>query len=75
MAAKGVKRLKVHLPLCFMHSAVSLMGKLLKNSPTTNGELKSLEVGTITELDAVEKQFGFKPLSLSRGLGFLKEES
>jgi len=74
MAAKGVKRLKVHLPLWLMRPMVSLMGKILKNPPITKGELKSLEIDTITDLDAVEKQFGFKPLPLSKGLGFLSED-
>jgi NADH dehydrogenase len=50
------------------------MGKILKNPPITKGELKSLELDTITDLDAVEKQFGFKPLPLSKGLGFLNEQ-
>jgi len=73
MAAKGIKRLKVHMPLWLMRPAVSMMEKVLKNPPITSGELKSLEIDTITDLDAVEKQFGFKPLPLSKGLGFLKE--
>ncbi len=71
MAARDTKKLKLHLPLWFMRPAVSLMSKILKNPPITKGELKSLEIDTITDLDVVEQQFGFKPLPLNKGLGFL----
>ena len=75
MAARGIKRLKIHLPLPLMRPAVAVMERLLTNPPVTSGELKSLKRDNITDLDAVEKQFGFKPLPLSQGLGYLRPSS
>ncbi len=72
MDTLGMRRIKVHLPLPLMRPAVVVMEKVLTNPPVTSGELKQLEVDNITDLNAVERQFGFKPLPLSQGLDYLK---
>ena len=72
MDTLGMKRIKVHLPLPLMRPAVMVMEKVLPNPPVTSGELRQLEVDNITDLDAVERQFGFKPLAFSQGLDYLK---
>ena len=72
MSALGAKRIKVHLPLPLMRPATVVMEKVLRSPPVTSGELRQLEVDNITDLDAVERQFGFKPLALSQGLDYLK---
>lgn len=68
----GTKRIKVHLPLLLMRPAVMAMEKVMSNPPVTLGELKQLEVDNTTDLDSVERQFGFKPLPLSQGLDYIK---
>lgn len=72
MDALEMRRIKVYLPLPLMRPAVVVMEKVLPNPPVTSGELRQLEVDNITGLDAVERQFGFKPLPLSQGLDYLK---
>mgnify|MGYP001436322068 CR=1 FL=1 len=72
MSALGAKRIKVHLPLPLMRPVAVVMEKVLRSPPVTSGELRQLEVDNITDLDAVERQFGFKPLALSQGLDYLK---
>ncbi|MEE9583112.1 MAG: complex I NDUFA9 subunit family protein [Dehalococcoidales bacterium] len=70
--ALGTKRIKVHLPLLLMRPAVTAMEKVMSDPPVTLGELKQLEVDNTTDLDSVERQFGFKPLPLSQGLDYIK---
>ncbi len=72
IAALGTKRIKVHLPLLLMRPAVMAMEKVMSDPPVTLGELKQLEVDNTTDLDSVERQFGFKPLPLSQGLDYIK---
>jgi hypothetical protein len=38
----------------------------------THEQLKMLAIDNVTDLDAVERQFSFRPLSLAEGLGYLK---
>jgi NADH dehydrogenase len=72
MAALGAKRIKIHLPLLLMRPAVMVMEKVMPNPPVTLVELAQLRVDNTTDLDSVERLFGFKPLPLSRGLGYIK---
>jgi hypothetical protein len=55
-----------------MRPVVSGTGKFLNNLLINTGKSKSLDIKTITDLDAMDKWFGFKPLLLMRGLEFLK---
>ena len=68
----GIKRLKVHLPLPLMRPAVRVMGKVMRNPPVTLVELAQLEAANTTDLNSVEHFFGFKPLALSQGLGYIR---
>ena len=72
MDTLGMRRIKIHLPLLLTRPAVMVMEKILSSPSVTSGELKQLEVDNVTDLNAVERQFGFKPLALSQGLGYLK---
>ena len=68
----GIKRIKIHLPLSLMRPAVMAMEKVLRNPPVTRVELAQLEVNNTTDLNSVERLFGFKPLPLSQGLEYIK---
>jgi NADH dehydrogenase len=70
--ALEMKRIKVHIPVPLLRPAAWLMEKVMPNPLVTLRELRQLEVDNITDLDAVERQFGFKPLALSQGLDYLK---
>lgn len=72
MDAMGVKRLKVHLPIPLLRPSVAIMGLVLSDPPVTQGELTQLDVDNVTDLDAIERQFGFKPSPLKKKLDFLK---
>ena len=72
MQALGKRWLKIHVPLVLMRPAVMVMEKLVGDPPVTLGELGQLELDSITDLDSVERQFGFGPLPLSQGLDYLR---
>jgi len=68
LAARNRRRIKLPVPLPLMRLAVPVMERLLADPPVTGVELKQLELDNITDPDAVEKYFGFKPRPLGRGL-------
>ena len=72
LKALGAKRTKIHVPRWLMKPGVAIMDALLTNPPITMVEFKSMEIPNITTLDSVEKEFGFKPMPLREGLGYLK---
>ena len=72
MRVLGIKRIKVHFPLALMRPAVIAMEKLMRHPPVTLIELAQIEVDNTTDLDSVERLFGFKPLALSQGLDYIK---
>jgi len=57
-------RRKVHLPVSLMHFVVRTGEKLGLTLPVTSAQLALLTRDNITSLDAVEKVFGFSPMSL-----------
>lgn len=67
----GARRLKMHVPLFLMRRIASLMEFALPKPPVTREQLKMLAIDNITDLDALERQFGFKPKRLADGLGYL----
>ncbi|MDV2990220.1 MAG: NAD(P)H-binding protein [Dehalogenimonas sp.] len=73
LRAMGKKKLKVKIPRPLMLPVVAVMDKLFANPPISMGEFKSMEIENTTEPDAVENQFGFKPMPLRDGLGYLKK--
>ncbi len=68
----GKRRLKAHIPLSLMRPMVSLMELVLPRPPVTREQLKMLAIDNITEVDALERRFGFRPQRLADGLGYLK---
>jgi len=62
--ALKVKRIKVHVPVALMRSMVWAMEKILRHTPVTSTQLSMLERDNTTEVDVVERVFGFKPVSL-----------
>lgn len=65
---KGMKRLKVPVPIPLMKLVVPLMERVLPDPPVTSAELAQLDDDNITDIDSVEKNFGFKPRTLREGL-------
>ena len=74
MERLGEKRYKVYVPMFLMRLIVPLMGSIMPDPPVTPVELKQLEVPNITDLDTVDKKFGFKPRTLRNGLKYLPAE-
>ena len=72
LKAMGEKRTKIHVPRWLMRPGVAVMDALLSNPPITMVEFNSMEIPNITDPDSVEKEFGFKPMPLRDGLGYLK---
>ncbi len=70
----GKKKTKIHVPRWLMRPGVAVMDALLSNPPVTMVEFKSMEIPNTTDPDSVEKQFGFKPMPLRDGLGYLAVE-
>ncbi len=68
----GMRRVKVHIPMPLMRLAVIAMGITMGNPPVTSVELAQLELDNITDLDSVERYFGFKPRALNQGLDYIK---
>lgn len=69
----GVKRVKVPLPVPLIAPFAWLMEKFLPRPILTYQQLKMLSIDNITELDVVEREFGFKPLSLREGISYIKQ--
>jgi len=57
-------RRKVHIPVPLMKAVVWTAEKSLLKLPITSAQLAMLARDNITDLDVVEKVFGFKPVSL-----------
>jgi len=68
----GEKRYKFYVPMFLMRLTVPLMSSLMKNPPVTTVELKQMELDNVTDPQAVEKMFGFKPRALRNGLRYLE---
>ncbi|MBI2919291.1 MAG: complex I NDUFA9 subunit family protein [Chloroflexi bacterium] len=64
-------RWKVHVPLGLVRPAVTAMEALLPNPPITTVELGMVSIDNVTEPDAVEKAFGFRPVGFREAAGYL----
>lgn len=71
LQVKNIKRCKIKVPMLFMNMVVPLMEKILKDPPVTLEELKQLDVDNVTELESVQRHFGFTPRPLLQGLNYL----
>jgi nucleoside-diphosphate-sugar epimerase len=72
MRALGRHKMKLHVPIGLIKPAVGVMERVLKNPVLFSDQLKTFELDNVTALDSVERQFGFKPLPLRAGLGYLQ---
>ena len=70
--AANLKRSKLHIPLTLMMPVVTVLEKLMANPPVNVDGLRGLDIDVVTDLDSVERQFGFKPLPIEKGLDYLK---
>ena len=68
----GLKRWKMHLPTFMMMPSVWLMERLFVDPPVTTTELRMAHLDSITDLHAVERNFGFVPSSLSDKLDYIR---
>jgi uncharacterized protein YbjT (DUF2867 family) len=66
-----VKRVKLKIPIPMMESVVWAMERLLPHSPVTSTQLSMLKRDNITDLDVVERVFGFKPVSLPERIEYI----
>lgn len=69
----GKRRLKVHIPVPLMRPVVWLMERLLPQPPITSQQLSMLGRDNTTDLDAVERWFGFRPTPLGQGIGYIRQ--
>lgn len=58
------RRLKLHIPASIMRPMVWTMQRVLPAFPLTSAQLAMLSRDNITDVDIVEKVFGFRPISL-----------
>jgi NADH dehydrogenase len=68
LCALEIKRAKIHIPMPLMKQAVKMAEKFMSNPLVTSVELAQLDLDNITDLDSVERCFGFKPLAFSNAL-------
>lgn len=72
LAALGERRPKLRIPLPLLRLAVPVMERTMNNPLLTSVELDQLEMDNLTDLDAVERHFGFRPLPLRQGLDYIR---
>ena len=69
----GAKIVKVRLPLPLLMPALALMEALVPRPPFTREQLKMLQADSSTDLDSVEKAFGFAPRSLAGNIAYVSK--
>jgi uncharacterized protein YbjT (DUF2867 family) len=67
----GAKIVKVHVPVSLMKPAVTVMEAVTPRPPVTRQQLKMLNLDSTTELDSVQKAFGFSPRPVSGNIGYV----
>lgn len=70
--ALGVRKPKVHIPVALMMPVAAIMAALQTRPLITPGQLSQLALDNTTELDAVERAFGFRPASLREKIGYIR---
>ena len=72
----GTRRLKIHVPVSLMKPLVSLMELTLPHPPVTRNQLQQLNAGdSTTTLDAIERNFGFRPRPLYGNISYVRHGS
>ena len=74
MEALGVSKPKVHIPVPFMMPVAALMAAVQPRPLITPGQLSQLALDNATDLDAVERAFGFRPASLREKIGYVRDK-
>jgi uncharacterized protein YbjT (DUF2867 family) len=69
----GTRRPSVHVPVMALLPPAVIMNKLLPNPPVTPDQLKMLELRNTTHPQAVQRQFGFQPLSFPDNCEYLQD--
>jgi len=69
--ALGARRVRVNIPITVMRLVVTAMERAMSNPPVTSVELKQMDLDNTTDLDSVERHFGFKPAALSQKLSYI----
>ncbi|HXA28032.1 MAG TPA: complex I NDUFA9 subunit family protein [Candidatus Angelobacter sp.] len=69
----GSHRRNVHVPVMALLPAAIIFDKLLSNPPVTPNQLKMLERRNTTHPQAVQRQFGFEPLSFPDNAEYLQD--
>ena len=70
--ALGKRRAKLHVPVPFMVPMVKFMEWGPVRSPITSAELKMVNLDNVTELDSVQRHFGFSPQRLADALDYVQ---
>ena len=71
----GVKVAKVHVPVCVMTPAATIMESLTPSPPVTREQLKMIAIGENTSLDSVELHFGFRPMPIRGNIDYINKIS
>lgn len=72
--ALGLRRVKLPVPVFILGPLAEAMLALGFNFPVTKEQVALLAKDDTTDLDAVERNFGFKPASLREKISYLREE-
>ncbi len=68
----GRRARKMHVPLWLLRAVVPLLERVLPDPPVTTDELAQLDFDNVTDLDGIERQFGFVPRRFAEGLDYLR---
>jgi uncharacterized protein YbjT (DUF2867 family) len=64
----GRKKTVLNIPMGIMKFSAYLLENILPSPPVTSDQLRLLETDNICDIDAVEKNFGFKPVKFEDAL-------
>jgi uncharacterized protein YbjT (DUF2867 family) len=67
------RRPKLHIPVALMKPMAALMELVTPRAPVTPDQLDMLPVPNFTELDSVQKPYGFKPRPMQGNLDYIKK--
>lgn len=70
-----VRRHKVHVPLPLVAVALRSVSLLRPHARLGAGHLDLLQIGNITSPDAVKRAFGFQPMPLAEGIGYIVQRT
>ena len=71
----GVRRLKLHIPLSLMFTAVRAMEAVIPNPPATTNQLRMLALDNVTDGPPLEQLFRIKPRTLEGNVGYIRSMS